>query len=225
MSFLCLVAPRIPGDTTSGKFAMAVSHAASGNPWLCQQLPVPVLTAQQHHTACAHLPTPKARIPCSQGSWLRHPEPQKSDKISSCVLMHHTYFPFCAASGGKKVACLISQSLSFWEWSLGCALEGVSCFGVSSCRQPRGRQELSCLHALCSTHRNPNASTLEATWRTFRAIPPRILSWAALCTFVFHTNSYTIQFWWPLLWFWCLITLCWAAYWHYRPLRLCRINK
>lgn len=73
--------------------------AVSGNPWLCQELPVPVLTAQQHHTACAHLPAPKAGIPCSQGSWLRHPVPAK---INSSVLMHCSSFQhsFWGKKGG-----------------------------------------------------------------------------------------------------------------------------
>lgn len=186
MSFLCLMAPRLPGNTISGKFAMAVSMQ-----FTMQQVGIPdyaVLTAQQHHTACAHLPTPKAGIPCSQGSWLRHPVP---DKIRSSVLIHYTYFPFSTASGGIKGGTPYPQNLIFCERSVGCAVEGVFWFGVSSCRQPRGRQELSYLHALCSTHRNPMASTLEATWSTFRAILPGILSWAALCKCIFHIQIHT----------------------------------
>lgn len=142
MSFLCLMAPGFPGDTISGQFVVR---------WVgipdCQELPVPVLTAQQHHTACAHLPTPTVGIPpANEADWGVLYQ-IKSAPVFSCTT--HIFLSL-QLLGENKVAYIIPQNLSFWEPSSGRALEGASCFGVSSYGQPRGRQELSCSYFIQS---------------------------------------------------------------------------
>lgn len=218
MSFLCLIAPRLPGDTTSGQFAMKwvgipdCARSPQGLRSLLSSSTLPVNT----------FPWPGQGSPAAKEADWGIQNQIKTAPVFSCTT--HIFLSV-QLLGGKKVACIVPQNLSYWEQSLGRALGGAPCFGVSSLSQPRGRQELSCVHALCSTHRSPTVSSLEDTWSTFRAMLPRILSWAALCRFIFHTKSDTIQFLRALLWFWWLITLCWAVYWHSRPLRFCRINK
>lgn len=222
--------PCAPGRLGSrGYDSRAVCHVPTWKPRLSQKLPVPALPAQQHWTAalaaCAHAPAPKAGISRSQGSWLRHLIP---DKISSSVLTLYKDFPFSATSGGKKVACKIPQKVSFRKQALGSALEDVAHFGVSL---PPGswaarRSSAVCMHSAAPTEILQRlGKRLEDTWSTSRAIQPGILSWAALWKFAFHIKSDIIQFWSPLLWYWWLITLCWAAFWHSKPLRFWRINK
>lgn len=145
-------------------------------------------------SACAHCSAaPYCLCTPSHSQGRDPPQPRKVTEASSTRQNQlqgshapHIYSFQCSFWRGGKVASIIHQNLSFWEQSLGRALEGVSCFGVSSPRQPWGRQELSCLHALCSTHRNTMASGLEDTWSPVRAILPGILGWAALSKFIFH---------------------------------------